>query len=153
MEPTEGSTMIKIFLDDIRMPSDCLGYMYTRIGKLNPIYASDWVIVRNFDEFCAVVQRAYQKLDTITHISFDHDLGEEHYKDVLLDNYPEKALISFEEAQIDYSKYKEKTGYDCAKWFIDYYMGFGDNPPFRFPMIFVHSMNPVGALNIKKLFE
>ena len=29
---------MKLFLDDVRIPSDCINYMYKRIGALNPIY-------------------------------------------------------------------------------------------------------------------
>lgn len=44
----------------------------------------------------------------------------------------------------------EKTGYHCAKWLIDYSL----NNKLKVPTkIIVHSMNPVGSLNIKSLFE
>ena len=52
-------------------------------------------------------------------ISFDHDLGE------------------------------EKTGYDCAKWLVEYCM---DNN-LRIPKFFVHSQNPVGKENIQILLD
>ncbi len=37
---------MKIFLDDIRHPTECINYMYHRIGALNPIYNEKWEIVR-----------------------------------------------------------------------------------------------------------
>lgn len=49
------------------------------------------------------------------YISFDHDLGE-----------------------------KEFTGYDCAKWLVDYCMDNG----FDIPEFQSHSANPVGRKNI-----
>lgn len=52
-------------------------------------------------------------------ISFDHDLGE------------------------------EKTGYDCAKWLVDYCM---DNK-LQLPKFSVHSQNPVGKENIQILLN
>jgi len=52
-------------------------------------------------------------------ISFDHDLGE------------------------------GKTGYDCAKWLVEYCL---DNQ-LLFSDFSVHSQNPVGKENIEKLFE
>lgn len=51
-------------------------------------------------------------------ISFDHDLGE------------------------------EKTGYDCAKWLVEYCL----NNKQTLPKYNVHSQNPVGKENIEMLF-
>ncbi|TZF81763.1 hypothetical protein FW774_17045 [Pedobacter sp. BS3] len=50
-------------------------------------------------------------------ISFDHDLGE------------------------------EKSGYDCAKWLVEYCL----NTNLPLPKFEVHSQNPVGRENIEKL--
>jgi len=52
-------------------------------------------------------------------ISFDHDLG------------------------------LEKTGFDCAKWLVEYCL---DNQV-SLPDFAVHSQNPVGKENIEKLLE
>jgi hypothetical protein len=38
----------------------------------------------------------------------------------------------------------EKTGYDCAKWLVEYCVEHG----LKFPEYVVHSMNPVGKENI-----
>jgi len=62
---------MKIFLDDIRQPKECLSYMYHRIGPLNPIYNEDWFVVKNYDQFLNVI---CHNADVITHVSFDHDL-------------------------------------------------------------------------------
>jgi len=44
----------------------------------------------------------------------------------------------------------EKTGYDCAKWLINYCI---DNKKELPATILIHSMNPAGSLNIKSLFD
>lgn len=46
--------------------------------------------------------------------------------------------------------FKEKTGYSCAKWLLDYCM---DNKLLLPKHILVHSMNPIGGENIKSLFD
>lgn len=53
-------------------------------------------------------------------ISFDHDLGD------------------------------DKTGFDCAKWLINYCI---DNKKELPADIFIHSMNTAGSLNILSLFN
>ena len=57
---------MKIFLDDIRQPKECLSYMYHRIGALNPIYSEYWFVVKNYDQFLNVV---CHNADFITHVS------------------------------------------------------------------------------------
>lgn len=84
---------------------------------------SNLVICRSMDD--AVWAVALYGLPVF--ISFDHDLADTHY--IVGDG--------------------EKTGYTFAKWFCDYVM---DNDlelheDFGF---FVHSMNPVGAENIRQ---
>lgn len=124
---------MKLFLDNYRIPRDCILYMSPRIGKYNLLYLEDWVIVNNYEEFIERVQRAYNFKEEIDFISFDH-LADEYYID------GDKEVLS--------ENYKEKTGYDCAKWLIEFY----DKHKLRLPTIFVHSMNPVGTQNIKNLF-
>ena len=122
---------MKLFLDDVRHPQDCLMYMHRRIGKLNPIYAEEWVIVRNYVEFCATVK---ENVDIITHISFDHDLADIHYD-------PTTWTESF--------IYHEETGYDCALYVKEYYAMVNND----LPIMFVHSMNAVGTERIINLFK
>lgn len=52
-------------------------------------------------------------------ISFDHDLG------------------------------LEESGYDCAKWLVNYCLDYGS----RLPQFHVHSQNPVGKINILSLLN
>ena len=115
-----------LFLDDIRVPSDVT---WIELPKV------EWKIVRNYDEFVNIIcSFGMPEL-----ISFDHDLSFEHYPQTKED-YSE---------DIDYSKYSEKTGYDCAKWLISYCMDRGNSVP----KYFVHSFNPIGKQNIINYIE
>lgn len=123
-----------LFLDDIRNPIDVWKYTGNLIFT-----EKNWKIVRSYSQFVDYIQiNGMPEL-----ISFDHDLSEEHYRPSMYDE------------DKHYSKYytdgtfTEKTGYDCAKWLVDYCM---DNN-IKLPEFYVHSMNPVGKENILKLFE
>lgn len=115
-----------IYLDDFREPKDSAYYLD------NPIYVNlEWIIVRSYDEFVN---------DTLTNglgdgYSFDHDLADTHYA---------------HQNNIDYDVFSEKTGFDCAKWLINYCI---DNQKELPTTILIHSMNPAGSLNIKSLFD
>ncbi len=121
----------KLYLDDYRIPLNCVSYMHQRIGRRNPIYLEEWIIAKNYDEFVSIINK--NGMPEV--ISFDHDLADEHYINGDLD-------------LLDRAEFTEKTGYDCAKWLIDYCI---DNQK-ELPEIIVHSMNPVGTENILKLF-
>jgi hypothetical protein len=109
----------KLFLDDCRRAPD-----FT------------WDTVRSYKEFIA-----YIKFHGVTDvISFDHDLGDEHYEVVKWDGNLMEGV-----KEIPYDKYKEKTGYDCAKWLVE-----NNLLPKEY---YVHSMNVVGAMNIKFIME
>ena len=126
-----------LFLDDIRVPylndNNIMSnaYCYTKYYKYK---SEDWIIVTNYDEFITyIINNGLPKL-----ISFDNDLSDMHY----ITN--------------DESKYTEKTGYDCAKWLCEYCI----NNKLHLPEYIIHSMNPVGKINIdtylknfKKNFE
>lgn len=131
--------MIKLFLDDVRIPKDCLGYMHYRIGKENPIYLEEWFIARNYDEFVQIVNNNFSN---ISHVSFDHDLADEHY-DV-------DAMSNAEEYNKLYSQFEEKTGVDCAKFLKEYYNTHNTPLPEK---MYVHSMNPTGVQNIINVFK
>ena len=45
--------------------------------------------------------------------------------------------------------HKEKTGYVCAKWLVEYCI----NNDLKCPEYFCHSMNPVGKYNILGLLD
>lgn len=131
-----------LFLDDYRSPSDCVGYVH-RMGIRPDLYTTNtFIVVTNFNDFCyKIIKDGLPDM-----ISFDHDLADEHYT-------PEEYWDDFEASE-KYQKevevnYKEKTGYDCAKWLIEYCT----NNNLKLPKYYVHSMNPVGARNIKNLLE
>lgn len=116
-----------LFLDDYRIPEDAHHYM------LNKIYLTyDWVVVENYDEFVDCVT----KNGMPRCVSFDHDLADVHYDQQENPDYSDNSL--------------EKTGYHCAKWLIDYAI---DNNVEIPEEIYYHSMNTVGRLNMKSLFE
>lgn len=129
---------MKIFLDDVRDPSECAKYMHTRIGALNPIYLEDWHIVRNYDQFTKIIDEFYTK---ITHISYDHDLADAHYHESMYEGG--KVYMKYLETT------SEKTGHDCAKYMKEFY----DKLGIIYPIMFVHSMNPVGTENIINVFK
>lgn len=87
----ESVKSYRLFLDDIRMPEDCLTYMQRRNFSLE-IYKETWLIARNYEEFVSCIDE--NGLPEM--ISFDHDLGEKE------------------------SEEYGKTGLDCAKWLVDY---------------------------------
>lgn len=126
-----------LFLDDIRIPLDCSKYM---IGPNTEIYKLDineWNVVRSYQEFVDYIE----KEGVPDFISFDHDLSDEHYSTKMYENND-----SYNEL---YKDFKEKTGYDCAKWLLNY-CSLNSLP---IPEFNIHSMNPVGRENIKNIFE
>jgi NAD+-processing family protein with receiver domain len=106
--------MRKLFLDDTRKPPD-----FT------------WDVVRNYEEFVA-----YITLHGVPDIiSFDHDLGFEHYP--FNEESPGK--------EIPYDSYNEKTGYHCAQWLVENH---------KLPKQYlVHSMNMIGKANIEFVMD
>lgn len=130
---------MKLFLDDLRSPEDCIHYMHLRIGKDNPIYLEEWVVVRNYEEFIACVTKDFSE---ITHISFDHDLADEHYA-------PEENWDGSYNEWAKQQNFLELTGYDCAKWMKEFY----DSKELDWPVLFCHSQNPVGVENIINVFK
>lgn len=129
---------MKVFLDDVRSPSECVSYMYKRIGSLNPIYLEEWKVVRNYNDFIKVIRDN----DTeITHISFDHDLGEDVAENLVNSGFSKRKARA--------SKKLVASGYDAAKWLKDWYT----RRKLELPIMFVHSMNPIGTQNIINLFN
>ena len=120
-----------IWLDDIRNPLDFLKNI--EFKKL--------VWVKNYDEFKTTVMNSNMMG---LFISFDHDIADEHYT-------PKKYWDDYEASKIyqESQNYKEKTGYDCAKWLVDLCIKHDMN----FPDYNVHSANPVGADNIRNYIE
>lgn len=117
-----------LFLDDIRFPEKVFDYTGDKM-YLTP----DWVIVRSYDEFVKyVTENGLPET-----VSFDHDLADEHYH---RDMY--KGVAEYSK---HYESFKEKTGYDCVKWMVDYCIN-NEKP---FPNWYLHTMNPVGKANME----
>lgn len=120
---------INIFLDDYRIPDQA--YVYTK----NSVYLNKkWTVVKNYKEFVNLLE-SLEKNDTIGSVSFDHDLSDEHYK------LPQELFNGNSSEALGV----EKTGLDCAKYFTE----FINKTNRHIPGILVHSMNPVGAENIR----
>ncbi len=115
--------MKKLFLDDVRVPRDAFSI------RGDAMYLdADWSVVRSYNEFVEWVT-----LNGVPEIiSFDHDLGHEHYVDCDLGR------------PMRYDEYKEKTGYHALKWLVEKCM----DDRRQLPKILCHSMNPVGRKNI-----
>lgn len=129
---------MKLFLDDFRTPDVAFRYTYDQI-----YLAKDWVLVRNFDEFCNAITLYYKESKKLFPtpilfdlISFDHDLADEHYA-------PEEYGNDYNEWAKS-QEFKEKTGYDCAKWLTDFCL----DHKVLLPDFLCHSMNPAGKENI-----
>ena len=114
-------TKYNLFLDDVRVPTD--------VTWANIPVDQHYSLVRSYKEFVDLITlRGLPKF-----VCYDHDLADCYYGDGLSND------------QIDYNKYQEKTGYDCAKWLVNYCMQKNEKHP---PYV-VHSMNPIGKLNIE----
>ena len=119
----------KLFLDDVRVPYDVFNMI------INPIYENneDWVIVKDYNSFISYIkENGIPKF-----ISYDHDLSYDAY------------LQENQEGDIDYDNMEEKTGYDCAKWLVQYCL----ESNLTIPDYYVHSANPVGKKNIEMYLE
>lgn len=113
-----------LFLDDIR-----------DIARVYPTLAyKPWVTVRSAADFKSVIlSRGMPQI-----ISFDHDLSDEHYA----------APVSDWENPNIIADNRTETGYDAAKWLTQYFNNTVKKHGHKIPQTFVHSMNPVGKLNI-----
>ena len=105
---------------------------YTRPGV-------EWHWAKSYAEFVAWV-RGNGMPDVL---AFDHDLDPDAYKLFAKNG-------GYVDRPIDYSEYKEKTGYHCALWLVDYCLDTGAKLPAEFH---AHSMNPRGRENIVSLLR
>jgi hypothetical protein len=117
--------MYKLFLDDEREPYQ-VKWVEMPLGP--------WIILRDYRAFV----RHITKYGIPSFVSFDHDLAQEHYRPTMY-----KDPVRYTTYYTD-GTFKEKTGYDCAKWLCDYCLDKKED----FPEYQVHSMNPVGKQNI-----
>lgn len=127
--------MSKLFLDDLRVPFDCTKYIKSDVKH---IYEDEnWDIVRTYNDFVGYIEH-FGLPDVI---SFDHDLADEHYPPSMYDGNNRYNEL--------YVNFKEKTGYECAKWLCEY-CAYKKLP---LPMYVVHSMNPTGKENILSVLD
>lgn len=91
---------------------------------------SSWIVCRDISAFVWYIDA--NGLPDL--ISFDHDLSDK------------QKVVTWGDRLV----FTKDTGMQCAKWLIDFYQDMeADRPPF--PKWRVHSMNPVGAENIRGL--
>jgi hypothetical protein len=120
----------RLFLDDERKPSQ-VKWIEMPLGP--------WVIVRDYATFVDYITR----MGIPMFVSFDHDLADEHYR---------QSMYAKDKHYTNYytdGTFKEKTGFACAQWLVNYCLD--KNLPF--PKYQVHSMNPVGKSNIESYIE
>ena len=119
-----------LWLDDIRNP-----HMSVWRDQYIPEFESqtDEIIwVKNYNEFVDwITQNGLP-----TEVFFDHDLSD-------IRPIPNSSLV----IASDWNE--EMTGYDCAKWLVDYCM---DND-LDLPMWSIQSANPVGRNNINGILN
>lgn len=116
-----------LWLDDYRDPMEGQWLVFS---PLTEDYTVHWV--KNYNEFVAWITEN----GLPTAICFDHDLSDEHKID--LDEYELERMI-----------FTEKTGYDCAKWLVNYCL---DNK-LNLPLYNIQSANPAGKKNIDLLLK
>jgi hypothetical protein len=118
--------MYNLFLDDERFPTTA----QTLIEFNKELYTDDsnWIIVRDYSEFINYIND--NGLPEM--VSFDHDLADIKY-------VMGKTSFSF----------KEHTGYDCAKWLVEYCI----TNNLKLPNYQVHSANPIGKVNIQSYLQ
>lgn len=122
-----------LFLDDERIPADVTWV---------DIEDARYVIVRSYNEFVTVVE----KFGCPAYVTFDHDLADAHYAvgSEEVQHFETHVDDEFGGLNVRFDYGPEKTGYDCAKWLVDYCYDNGH----KFPRYQVHSMNPVGTERI-----
>lgn len=124
-----------LWLDDIRDPNE-----FSWLSQYCPEFEDNrdgvtWV--KSYDEFT----RFITDNGLPDKISFDHDLGEDVVRHSVSQGMNKKKARQ--------QKKLAKSGYDCAKWIVEYCL---DNQV-QIPQYVVHSANPVGADNIRGLLN
>lgn len=125
-----------IWLDDDRSP---FLNNWLRYSPIEEPYEVFWL--KSYDEFVEYIS----KNGIPDAICFDHDLGNKIDPDADLMFY-NGEISSFSLLSYDND---EKTGYDCAKWLVEYCL---DNN-LMIPLYSIQSMNSVGKKNIDDLLK
>lgn len=124
--------MYNLFLDDERNPKD--------VNWID-LPLVEWTVAKSYNDFVRIVS----SLGLPRRVTFDHDLADEHYQEYHW-MHSEKNL---KKGTFQYDKMKEKTGYECAKWLVEYCRERG----YAFPEYYVHTLNPIGKENIIQFIE
>lgn len=121
-----------LWLDDVRDPNDKdIDWMvFSPIGRDVDVF---WV--SSYEEFVQWIKEN----GLPDGVAFDHDLGEDVAR--------EKVRKGISKRQARKEKKGTKTGYDCAKWMLNYCIDKGK----PLPLFSSQSANPVGRENILKL--
>ena len=98
------NTMYVLFLDDVRKPDDVTWAAFPRDETT--------FIIRNYNSFVKHISLSGVPM----FVCFDHDLAEEHYE--IMQKESNGDPIKLIDGIVDYGPVK--TGYDCAKWLVDY---------------------------------
>ncbi len=126
--------MKRLFLDDWRIPQDCAQYMWQRKVDCT-IFHENWDIVRSFGQFKNwIIKNGIPNI-----VSFDYDLAD-------VEELKEELNI---EEWFNLNENKVYTGLDCAKFLLNYC----NNNKLNFPDYIIHSVNPDGTEEIKKLLS
>lgn len=121
-----------LFLDDMRSPSNV---SWIELPLVN------WTIVKTYKEFVSIIEQ--KGLPRI--ISLDNDLCDEHYDEY---NWVHNTMnMNF--GKIDYSRFKEKCGYHCALFLVDYCK----KKKLALPEVYIHTMNDIAAEDIRKVLS
>ena len=123
---------VLLWLDDIRNPHEDNWLVFSPIEQP---FAVIWV--KSYNEFTMWI-KVYGLPDAVC---FDHDLG--MYVAI---KAREKGMSKRKSRAL---KQEEKTGFDCAKWLVDYCID--NNKPL--PLYNIQSANPVGKENIDILLK
>lgn len=122
-----------LWLDDIRDPNEI--YWKEWLDKRIEVFERNIVWVKNYNEFVQYITE--HGLPTV--ICFDHDLGK-----------PTEILNAFKgKKKARELESKELTGYDCAKWLVEYCL---DNEVNHITYL-IQSSNLPGKINIGTLLS
>jgi hypothetical protein len=118
-----------LWLDDIRNPHEDDWLIFSPIENPNVTW------VKSYKEFVTWIEF----FGLPDGICFDHDLG---------DNFEIRTNTDVDD-WFDIEENREYTGYDCAKWLVNYCLDNG----LDLPLYNIQSANPVGKENINRLLK
>jgi hypothetical protein len=123
-----------LWLDDLRNP---LEQEWIRSYAPEFEFSGEIIWVKSYEEFKSWIK----KNGLPDKICFDHDLGEDVAKESVRNGVCKKKAREL--------KKLAKSGFDCAKWLVDYCI----ENKFQIPEWNIQSANPVGKENINGLLN